>query len=62
MAKYLIIEKSLLTEFKVIKIEQVLRDLNSHVDILASLTSIFEGEIGWSITVDLISAPYNEMP
>ena len=46
-----------LTEFKAVKIEQVGRDLNSNADALAGLPSVFEGEIGQTIAVDLISAP-----
>ena len=42
MAKYLAIAKALLTEFKVVKIEQVGRDLNSYAN--ARLASIFEGK------------------
>ena len=57
MAKYL----NLLTEFGAVKIEQVRRDLNSHADTLAGLASIFEGKIGWTIAVDLISALSHEM-
>ncbi|GFY96867.1 hypothetical protein Acr_11g0011730 [Actinidia rufa] len=45
MAKYLALARSLLTEFRAVKIEQVGRDLNSHADALESLASIFEGEI-----------------
>ena len=60
MAKYLAIVKIFLTEFKTIKIEQVRRNLNSHVDALADLASIFKGEIGQTIVVNLISAPYHE--
>ena len=52
MVKYLAIVKAFLTEFKVIKIEQVGRDLNSHRDALASLASIFQGKIGQTIAVD----------
>ena len=62
MAKYLAVTKNLLTEFKVVKIEQLRRDLNSHADALAGLTSIFEGEIGQTIAIDLISAPNHEVP
>ena len=47
MAKYLAIAKTLLMEFKVVKIEQVGRDLNSHADVLGGLASIFEEEIEW---------------
>ena len=57
MAKYLAMAKNFLTKFRVVKIEQVGRDLNSHVDALASLASIFEGETGQTIAVVLISAP-----
>ena len=45
MAKYLGIAKTLVTKYKAIKIELVGRDLNSHVDALAGLASIFEGEL-----------------
>ncbi|GFS36134.1 hypothetical protein Acr_00g0044290 [Actinidia rufa] len=48
MAKYLVVAKNLLTKFKVIKIEQVERDQNSHADALAGLASIFKGEAGRS--------------
>ena len=40
MAKYLAVAKNLLTEFKVVKIEQVGRDLHSHVDAWARLESV----------------------
>ena len=46
MAKYLAIANALLTEFKVVKIEQVRRDLNSHEEALAGLTSVLEEKIG----------------
>ena len=62
MAKYLAIAKILLTKFKTFKIEQVGRDLNSHVDALTSLALIFEGEIGRTIAIDLISPPSHEVP
>ena len=42
MAKYLIVAKNNLTEFRAVKIEQVGRDLNSHADALAGLTSFFK--------------------
>ena len=61
MAKYLAITKILLTKFKEVKIEQVRRDLNSHVDALTSLPLIFEGEIDWILAVDLISVPSHKM-
>ena len=54
--------KILLTRFKAVKIEQVGRHLNSHVDALAGLATIFEGEIGRTIVVDLISASSHKMP
>ncbi|GFS31591.1 hypothetical protein Acr_00g0018250 [Actinidia rufa] len=57
MAKYLAITKALLTEFKAVIIEQARRDLNSHADALAGLASMFEGEVGRTIIVDLILAP-----
>ena len=44
MVKYLAITKTLLTEFKLVQIEQVGKDLNSHADALAGLASVFEGE------------------
>ena len=56
MAKYLVVAKSLLTEFRAVRIKQVGRDLNSHADTLVGLASVFEGEIGRIIVVDLISA------
>ena len=62
MDKYLVVAKNLLTEFKVVKIEQVGRDLNSHADTLASLASFFKGKTSRTITIDLISAPSHEMP
>ena len=41
MAKYLVIAKTLLIEFKVVKIEYVGRNLNAHADTLAGLALIF---------------------
>ena len=41
MAIYLAVAKNLFTGFKLVKIDQVGRDLNSHADALASLASIF---------------------
>ena len=61
MAKYLTVAKNFLTKFKTVKIEQVWRDLNSHADALAGLASIFEGDTGQTIIVDLISAPNHEV-
>ena len=57
MAKYLVIAKTLLIEFRVVKIKQVGRDLNYHaqLDALAGLASVFEWEVGQTIAVDLIS-------
>ena len=52
MAKSLEMAKDLLTEFIAVKIEQVEKDLNSHVDALAGLTSIFEGKSGRTIAVN----------
>ena len=57
MAKYLIVPKSLFTEFRAVNIEQVGRDLNSHVDALANLASVFGWEVGRTIAVKVISAP-----
>ena len=54
MTKYLAITKTLITEFKEVKIEQVGRDLNSHVGALVGLTSVFEEETGRTIVVYLI--------
>ena len=42
MAKYLVVAKNLFTEFKVVEIEQVGRDLNSYADALAGMASILE--------------------
>ena len=61
MAKYLEIIKTLLAQFQTIKIEQVGRDLNSQVYALTGLASVFEGENGRIITMDLISVPNNEI-
>ena len=61
MAKYLVVAKSLLTKFRAVRIEQVGRDLNSHVDALVGLASVFEEEIGRTIVVDLISFPSHEI-
>ena len=41
MAKYLAIAKTLLNKFRAVQIEQVGRDLNSQVDALVGLASIF---------------------
>ena len=61
MPKYFVVAKNLLTEFRVVKIEQVRRDLNSHADTLVGLASVFKGEIGQRIVVNLILAPSHEM-
>ena len=37
MAKFLAVVKNLITRFKVVKIEPVGRDLNSHVDTMEGL-------------------------
>ena len=57
MGKYLAVTNNLLTKFREVRIEQVRRDLNSHVNTLADLVSVFEREIGRTVVVDLISAP-----
>ncbi|XP_057508229.1 uncharacterized protein LOC130791101 [Actinidia eriantha] len=57
MAKYLRIAKSLISEFRTVKIEQVGRELNAHADSLTALAAIFEGEIGRTVAVNIISAP-----
>ncbi|GFZ15730.1 hypothetical protein Acr_25g0001390 [Actinidia rufa] len=62
MAKYLMVAKNLLTKFRVVKIEQVGRDFNSHVDALAGLASVFESEAGRTIAIDTILAPSLETP
>ena len=62
MAKYLELTKNLLTKFRAVKIEQLGRYLNSHVDALTGFASIFEREICQTITVDLISAPSHKVP
>ena len=61
MVKYLAIAKNLFTEFRVIKIEQVGRDLNSHADALSGFMLVFEDESGWIITIELISNPSLEI-
>ena len=61
MAKYLAIAKNLLTKFRAVKIERIGRNLNSHADALAGLALVFEGELGWTITVDLTSVPSHEV-
>ncbi|XP_057482051.1 uncharacterized protein LOC130768985 [Actinidia eriantha] len=57
MAKYLRMAKSLINEFRTFKTKQVGRELNAHADSLAALAAIFEGEIGRTIAVDIISIP-----
>ncbi|XP_057482002.1 uncharacterized protein LOC130768918 [Actinidia eriantha] len=57
MAKYLRMAKSLISEFRTVKIEQVGRELNAHANLLATLTTVFEGEISRTVAVDIISAP-----
>ena len=52
MAKYLAVAKNLLKVFRVVKIEQVGRDSNSHADALAGLASVSEGEVGRTIAVE----------
>ena len=46
MMKYLAVANNLLTEFKVVRIKQVGKDLNLHAYALIGLASVFEGEIG----------------
>ncbi|XP_057461118.1 uncharacterized protein LOC130751535 [Actinidia eriantha] len=62
MARYLAVAKNLLIEFKAMNIEQVGRDQNSHADALEGLTSIFEGEAGRTIAIELLSVPSLEAP
>ncbi|GFS46047.1 ovate family protein 13 [Actinidia rufa] len=62
MAKYLAVAKDFLKEFRAVNIEQVGRDSNAHVDTLAGLASVFEGEVGRTIVVELISALSHETP
>lgn len=62
MTKYLAVVKNLITRFKVVKIEQVGRDLNLYADTLAGLALVFKGETSRTIVVDLISAPSYEIP
>ena len=62
MFKYLVIAKALITKFKAVKIEQVGKDLNSHVDALVGLALVFEGKIWQTIAVYLTSAPSYKMP
>ena len=62
MTKYLAVAKTLLTKFKAVKIEQVGKDLNSHANALEGLASAFEGEVGRTILVDVISATSLKMP
>ena len=61
-AKYLTVVKNLFTGFKSVMIEQVGRDLISHAEALSGLASVSEGEVGKTITIDLISAPNHKMP
>ena len=62
MAKNLVVANNLLTEFRVVKIEQMGRDLNSHANALAGLASVFEGEASQTIVFELISSPSLEIP
>ncbi|GFZ15658.1 hypothetical protein Acr_25g0000670 [Actinidia rufa] len=57
MAKYLQVEKNLLSEFRAVKIEQVGREFNAHADALASLASTFEGNHGRTVAVNVVSVP-----
>ncbi|GFZ09639.1 similar to Ikzf5 [Actinidia rufa] len=59
MAKYSTIAKTLLTEFRAVKINQVQRDLNS-CRCTDRLGIRFEGEIGRTVAVDLILVPSYE--
>ena len=61
MAKYFAIPKTLLIEFKEVKIEQVGRDLNAHADALTRLALVFEGETRWTIAINLILIPCHEV-
>ena len=55
MEKYLRMAKSLISEFKAVKIEEVRRELNAHADSLAALASVFEGEISRIVAIDIVS-------
>ncbi|XP_057465711.1 uncharacterized protein LOC130755326 [Actinidia eriantha] len=57
MARYLQVAKNLLSEFQIVKIEQVGREFNTHADVLASLASAFEGDHGRTVAVDVVSTP-----
>ncbi|XP_057488501.1 uncharacterized protein LOC130774471 [Actinidia eriantha] len=57
MAKYLQVAKNLLSEFRIVRIEQVGREFNAHADALASLASAFEGDHGRMVAVDVVSIP-----
>ncbi|XP_057465748.1 uncharacterized protein LOC130755372 [Actinidia eriantha] len=57
MEKYLRMAKSLISEFRTVKIDQVGRELNAHADSLAALATVFDGEISRTVAVDIISAP-----
>ena len=61
MAKYLAMAKTLLVQFWAIKINQVGRDLNSHVDALTDLALAFEWENVWIIAMDLVVVPSYEI-
>ena len=62
VAKYFVVAKNLLIGFKVVKIKQVGKDINSHADALEGYALVFEGETGRTIAVGLTSTPSHEMP
>ncbi|GFY85714.1 hypothetical protein Acr_04g0004520 [Actinidia rufa] len=49
--------KSLISEFRAVKIKQIGKELNAHADVLAALPSMSEGEIGRIVAVNVISVP-----
>ncbi|GFY90940.1 hypothetical protein Acr_07g0011360 [Actinidia rufa] len=55
IVKYLRMAKSLISEFRAVNIEQVGRKLDAHADALVALASVFEGEIGRTVAVDVVS-------
>ena len=57
MLSYLSIVKSLLSKFDSVQVEQIRREYNSHVDILAKLATALESNLYRTVTVEVLSTP-----
>uniref|UniRef100_A0A2N9H092 Integrase catalytic domain-containing protein n=1 Tax=Fagus sylvatica TaxID=28930 RepID=A0A2N9H092_FAGSY len=57
MLSYFSIVKSLLSKFEFVQVEQIRREHNSHVDILAKLATALETDLYRTVTVEVLSNP-----